>query len=755
MLGPLSRLVHEISAIQDLNQALEAIVRRVKQAIGAEVCSVYLRDPDSQELVLMASDGLRPEAIGQVRLGPGQGLVGYVAEREEPLNIRSARNHPRYQYFPQTGEESFDTFMGVPIIHHGHVLGVLIVQQQADARFDAEVEAVLITVAAQLAHVIALAQASGGIDGLGRKRRVGGDRPLPGLSGSPGLAIGTAVVPIPLADLKSIPDRRCKRPDAEEAALLQAIQAVRQDLQSMKQRLKDVLPEEDAALFDAFAMMLDSDTLVERTVEQIRRGNWAPGALRTTLREHIKLFEDMDDPYLRERAGDIRDLGQRILQYLLNRRGRRTRYPKSTVLVGEEISAAMLAEVPPERLAGVVSVRGSRTSHVAILARAMGVPVVMGAAELPVSRVDGAEIIADGYSGRVYINPTRAVRDEYRRLAAEEAELSADLAGLREQPAVTTDGRRIHLYANTGLVSDITPTLQSGAEGIGLYRTEFPFMIRSRFPSEEEQRQIYRQVLEAFHPRPVTLRTLDVGGDKALPYFPIEEDNPFLGWRGIRISLDHPEIFLVQVRAMLRASAGLDNMKILLPMITSVAELDRAMSLIRRAVAELVEEGEAVTMPPVGVMIEVPSAVYQAGVLAGKVDFISVGTNDLTQYLLAVDRNNARVAGLFDALHPAVLRALLMVVDGAGEHRRPVSICGEMAGDPAAAVLLMAMGIDSLSMSVGSLPRVKWAIRSFSGRRARQLLDKALEQENAAEIRVLLDEALERAGLGGLIRAGK
>lgn len=755
MLGPLSRIIQEVSAIQDLNQALNVIVQRVKQAVHVEVCSVYLRDPDSQDLVLMASDGLNPEAVGHVRLGPQQGLVSYVAEREEPMNIRSAHNHPRYVYFPETGEERYDTFMGVPIIHHGRVLGVLIAQRHSDERLDEEAEALMITVAAQLSGVIALAQASGGIDGLSKKRGLSGDRPLQGLSGAPGLAIGTAVVRFPLAELKSIPDRKTNRPEAEVAAFRQAIKAVRADFKGMKRRLKGVLPDEDAALFDAFSLMLDSDTLIDRTVEQIHAGNWAPGALRVTIREHVKLFEDMDDPYLRERAGDIRDLGQRILHYLVGKRGKRTRYPAHTVLVGEEVSASMLAEVPPANLAGVVSVRGSRTSHVAILARAMGVPVVMGADELPVSRVDGAEIIADGYSGRVYINPSRAVRAEYRRLADEEAELSAGLNELRDELAVTPDGHRIHLYANTGLLSDISPTLRSGAEGIGLYRTEFPFMIRERFPSEEEQRLIYRQVLEAFAPRPVTLRTLDVGGDKALPYFPIREDNPFLGWRGIRISLDHPEIFLVQIRAMLRASVGLDNLQILLPMITSVGELDRALILIYRAVAELVEDGAAVKMPQIGVMIEVPSAVYQADVLAARVDFLSVGTNDLTQYLLAVDRNNARVAGLFDSLHPSVLRAMQAVVAGAKKFKKPVSVCGEMAGDPASAVLLMAMGIDSLSMSVGSLPRVKWAIRSFSRRRARALLAKALEKENTAEIRVLLDNALEQAGLGGLIRAGK
>lgn len=325
---------------------------------------------------------------------------------------------------------------------------------------------------------------------------------------------------------------------------------------------------------------------------------------------------------------------------------------------------------------------------------------------------------------------------------------------LRDLPAQTEDGIEISLLVNSGLLSDITPSLQSGAEGIGLYRTEFPFMERQTFPSEEEQRSIYRQVLESFYPRPVTLRTLDIGGDKTLPYFPIEEENPFLGWRGIRITLDHPEIFLVQVRAMIRASLGLNNLKILLPMISDINELNEAQGLIHQVYGELLEEGEEVVMPEVGVMIEVPSAVYQAGNLSRRVDFLSIGTNDLTQYLLAVDRNNARVASLYDSLHPAVIRAILQVVESARVHNTPVSVCGEMAGDPVAALLLLAMGIDSLSMSVSSLPRVKWVIRNITRERARQILSEILILEDSAGIRKHLNETFEEAGMGGLVRAG-
>ncbi len=322
-------------------------------------------------------------------------------------------------------------------------------------------------------------------------------------------------------------------------------------------------------------------------------------------------------------------------------------------------------------------------------------------------------------------------------------------------PAETTDGIKMPLYLNTGLVSEMSTLGSDESEGIGLYRTELPFMIRDRFPGEDVQANNYAEVLDAFGPRPVILRTLDVGGDKPLPYFPVKEPNPFLGWRGIRMSLDHPEIFLTQIRAMLRANVGRNNLQVMLPMISTVGEVDELVGLIQRAHDELVEEGFEVTMPPVGVMIEVPAAVYQIQALARRVDFLSIGTNDLTQYLLAVDRNNSLVADIYDDMHPAVLRALIQIVEGAEMYHRPVSVCGELAGNPLAVILLLGMGVNSLSMSAGSLLKVKWVIRSFSRSRARSLLKSALKMESAQEVRRLMEGALEEMGIGGLVRPGK
>jgi phosphotransferase system enzyme I (PtsP) len=753
MLNPLRRIVQEVSSARSLDQALAIIVQRVREAMRVDVCSVYLKDQSSTQLVLMATEGLHRESVGLVRLDITEGLVGHVAERAEPINLDNAPDHPRYRYFPETGEERYHAFLGVPIIHHREVLGVLVVQQHAETRFTEDQVTFLITVAAQLAGAIAHAEASGGI--TLQARPAVDSRPLQGLPGAPGVAIGTAVVVTPHADIDTVPDRAAADPVAEQQRFLAAVQGVRTEVAEMIARIKDSLPDGDSALFDAYLLMLDSDSLVGDTLTKIRNGNWAPGALREVVQDHLRAFDMMEDAYLRERAQDVRDLGRRILHRLLEAEPRRSEYPKKTILVGEEITASMLAEVPPKRLVGVVSVRGSHTSHTAILARALGITAVMGATDLPAARVDGREIIADGHSGRVYLHPTPDVRKEYLRLQREEAELSAGLRELRDLPAVTTDGVRIPLYANTGLLADTTPSLQSGAEGVGLYRTEFPFMIRDRFPGEEDQYAVYRQVLESFAPMPVTVRTLDVGGDKALPYFPIEEDNPFLGWRGIRICLDHPEIFLAQIRAMLRASVGLNNLKVLLPMISNIGEVDDAVTLVRRAKAELQEEGFDVHMPEIGVMIEVPSAVYQVSQIAARVDYFSIGTNDLTQYLLAVDRNNARVADLYDSLHPSVILAVRQVVDGAHKRGKPVSVCGEMAGDPAAAVVLLGLGVDSLSMSASSLLRVKWVIRTVSQADAKAVTRQLLKLEDPAAVRRKLTTFLEERGLGSLLRPGK
>lgn len=750
MLNSLRNIVQEVNAARDLNSALGIIVSSVKSAMRTHVCSVYLRDAGGG-YVLMATDGLNQSAVGNVRLAPGEGLVGRVVAREEPINLEQAEAHPNYQYFPETGEERYSSFLGVPIIHQRKVLGVLVVQQVEQRRFDEGDEAFLVTMSAQLAGVIAHAEATGDVRTT-EQNQVASQARFVGVAGSPGIAIGEGVVIAPEADLRSVSYKPCADIDAEIEFFQRCLAAVRDDIKSLGAKLKERLNREERALFDAYLAMLDDASLGGEVTERIRKGANASYAWSEVILEHEQTFNSMNDPYLRERATDLRDLGRRVLAYLQESTQKERVYPDKTILIGEELTASMLGEIPKEKLAGLVSVLGSGNSHVAILARAMDIPTVMGAVDLPFVQMDGRPIIVDGYRGAVYSNPNEHVLKHYTAIDLEEQVLVKGLEALKDLPCETKDGYRLPLWVNTGLMADVVRSLERGAEGVGLYRTEVPFLMRDRFPSEEEQRLIYREQLAAFAPHPVTIRTLDIGGDKALPYFPIEEDNPFLGWRGIRVTLDHPEIFLAQVRAMIKASEGLNNLRILLPMITNIPEMEASKALITRVYNELVEEGYDVIMPPVGAMIEVPAAVYQARELARLSEFLSIGSNDLTQYLLAVDRNNARVADLYQAFHPAVLRALQTVVNDAHAEGISVSICGELAGDPGAAILLMAMGFDMLSMSATNLPKVKSVIRGISFTLAQDLLAEVMSMRDAEQIRQRVEQALNDADVTRLIR---
>ncbi|WP_313518111.1 phosphoenolpyruvate--protein phosphotransferase [Pseudomonas sp.] len=751
MLNTLRKIVQEVNAAKDLKAALGIIVLRVKEAMGSHVCSVYLLDPESNRFVLMATEGLNKRSIGKVSMAPNEGLVGLVGTREEPLNLENASDHPRYRYFAETGEERYASFLGAPIIHHRRVMGVLVIQQKENRQFDEGEEAFLVTMSAQLAGVIAHAEATGSIRGLGRQGKGIQEARFVGVPGAPGAAVGTAVVVLPPADLEVVPDKPIKDIEAEVERFKAALEGVRQDMRELSSKLASQLRKEERALFDVYLMMLDDASIGLEVKRVIRTGQWAQGALRQVVMEHVKRFELMDDHYLRERASDVKDIGRRLLAYLQEERKQNLVYEDNTILVSEELSPAMLGEVPQGKLVGLVSVQGSGNSHVAILARAMGIPTVMGVVDLPYSKVDGIQLIVDGYHGEVFTNPSEILRRQYAEVVEEERQLTQGLDALRALPCETLDGHRMPLWVNTGLLADVVRAQERGAEGVGLYRSEVPFMNGQRFPSEKEQLAIYREQLAAFHPLPVTMRTLDIGGDKSLSYFPIKENNPFLGWRGIRVTLDHPEIFLVQARAMLKASEGLNNLRILLPMISGIHELEEALHLIHRAWGEVRDEGTDVPLPPVGVMIEIPAAVYQTRDLARQVDFLSVGSNDLTQYLLAVDRNNPRVADLYDYLHPAVLQALQHVVRDAHAEGKPVSICGEMAGDPSAAVLLLAMGFDSLSMNATNLPKVKWLLRQISLSKAKELLAQLMTIDNPQVIHSTLHLALRNLGLGRVI----
>ncbi|RJP79599.1 MAG: phosphoenolpyruvate--protein phosphotransferase [Desulfobacteraceae bacterium] len=574
-----------------------------------------------------------------------------------------------------------------------------------------------------------------------------------GISCSPGIAIGI-ITPVEPAKLHSIPDHKAIDRDAEEAVFQVAVTMAKQELRSSRERMSTHLPREVLALFDVYILMLDSGKLNSETIARIRAGQWARDALSDSIRELVRVFERIEDPYIAAKAEDIRNVGRHILSHLQREAPAAGSYPKRCILAGTELSLAEISSVPRDLLAGIICRNGSALSHIAIMARALGIPAVMGLTDLSMDDLEGCNVVVDGNQGSIYINPSPSDLVEFEQCLLEGQAMSAQLEMLSDLPAETTDGVRIPLLVNIGIGADDLSITAPKYEGVGLYRTEFFFISRKTLPTEDEQYRLYRNLLQTFLPKPVIIRTLDTGADKALPFFSINEANPFLGWRGIRFTLDHPEIFLTQLRALLRANFGLDNLQVIFPMISRVSEIDETVDLIERAYQELMAEGHTATKPQLGAMIEVPSAVYSIAALSERVDFFSIGTNDLTQYLLAVDRNNPRVQGFYDNLHPAVIHVIHDIVARAHCQKKTVGVCGEMAGDPASALLLLGMGVDSLSMNPSSLARVKWTIRSFTKQQAQVISGQALTVENETGIVDLLNNALLEAGLGVLIRGG-
>jgi phosphotransferase system enzyme I (PtsP) len=761
MLTILQKIVQEINQIPGLSPALDRLATLVKETMKVDSCSIFLADNKNQVLVLKATDGLDKAAINKVKIGFNEGLIGLVGQREEPLNIENAPLHPRFKHFPEVDEDAFFAFIGTPIIHQRKVLGVISMQQKSIRRFTEDEEAFLVTLATQIGLEITNAEIRGVLD-VNPDASFDAHKSINGVPGAPGLALGRAFVLNMKHEISQLVVRKTTDQRKEVEHYRKAVELTRTEVARLSDNLGDSIPEDVKGIFQLYHQLLDANSL-GREVEQKIRENWdAPSSLKLVIEGYAARFSAMEDPYMQERAVDIVDLSNRILHNIMGAAGSATNtdesMPDNAILVAREVSAPMLAEFPTEKLKGIISIQGSNNSHAAILARAMGVPAVMGLDGVPLSLLNHQEIFLDGYSGQVVLAPEEKARKEFLYLIAEEEALYKRIESEADQPAKSEDGCEMTLLVNTGLSAGLEMEQNKQGAGVGLFRTEIPFMLRERFPSEQEQYEIYHSLLSAHPDKEMTMRTLDVGGDKPLSYFPISEENPFLGWRGIRLTLDHPDIFLVQIRAMLRASIGLQNLNILLPMVSSISEIDESKRLINQAFYEVKEEAlksnKTLSMPAIGVMLEVPAVIFQLEKIAKKVDFFSVGTNDLTQYLLAVDRNNARVARLYSSYHPSVLLALNHIVNVSKRCNIPVTVCGEIAGEPSGALILMAMGYRKLSMNAHSLRKINWVIRNVEMTELSVLLEKVLSCEGPDEVKVMIDQYLELKGLGGLVRAG-
>jgi phosphotransferase system enzyme I (PtsP) len=748
MLTRLREIVEKVAMASSLNDALDVLVNETCLAMDTEVCSVYLADNDRRCYYLMATRGLKKPRGRTITLAFDQGIVGLVGRLAEPINLADAQSHPSFKYIPAVKEDLFRSFLGVPIIHRRQLLGVLVIQQREHRQFDESEESFMVTLATQLAAILSQAQLNV-LYGRFRQTRVRA------LAASPGVAIGIGWQDSSQPSLEHVYMASTLDTVRERERLTRALEDAGAEFRRFSKRFTASAQKESAAIFDLYSHLLNDARLKRELFAQIDQGAVAEWAVNKVVEEFAAQFASLQDTYLRERGSDLRALGQRLVFHLDDTIQGNTQWPERFILVADELTATLLAEVPQDRLAGVVVRDGAANSHAAILVRAMGVPTIMGA-DIQPALLSQRQLIVDGYRGELLIDPEAVLVTEYKRLISEEMELSQKAEDDVEQPAALKSGERVQVMLNAGLSADHEKLFGSRVDGVGLYRTEIPFMLQSGFPSEEEQVAQYQGMLQLFPQKSVTLRTLDIGSDKQLPYMPISEENPCLGWRGIRITLDQPEIFLIQVRAMLRANAATGNLGILLPMVTSLEEIDEARRLIDRAGRE-VEEQLGYELPPtrLGVMIEVPSMIFMLPALAGRVEFISVGTNDLTQYLLAVDRNNTRVAGLYDSLHPAMLRVLKQIVTSAEAAGLDVSLCGEMAGDPMGALLLTGMGFRNLSMNGRSVARIKYLLRRIELHDAEELASRVLQAHFTTDVRHMTAAFMERRGLGGLIRGGK
>lgn len=771
-----------ISHSHDLQETLDRIVATVADRMQTEVCSLYILDRKKNRLTLCATMGLDPESVGKVSMGTGEGLTGLVIERMKPVTVVDALAHPRYKYFPETHEEHFHSFLGVPMVENKMPLGVLVVQTSRRREFSRDEIRLLRTISAQAASIIVQARLAESLESKEQERKEfekrmntamrklrsyeGGRRErasrqkqhwrgrLNGLSASPGFGRGRAFVLQPRMDLGAIKKQKARSPQREIERFRGAVERGIEQINVVKNRMGQLIPKEENAIFDVYRLILEDPAIIQQIESQIlKQGYAAAYAIRLVFERYLQSISSIKDNYLRERTTDVKDAAQRLLENLSGVDGQQYDIPDDAVLVAQDLSPADLSMLEGDKFKGIALATGGVTSHASILAKSFEIPSVVAIEGLMEAVHQDDMLIVDGNAGNVHVNPNPEVIREYNRLERDYADLNRELDGLKNLPAETIDGHRVSLYANIGLLSDVAFAHMHGAQGIGLYRTEIPFLSHRDFPSEDEQYSLYVRVVEGMSGKPVTIRTLDIGADKYPSYMRsvATEPNPFLGWRSIRISLEVEEIFKTQLRAILRAGdAG--RVRMLIPMISSLEEIQKVKEILTEAKSELEREGTPYDRQmELGIMVEVPAAVQLADRFLREVDFLSIGTNDLIQYLLAVDRSNRRVASLYEPLHPAVLSALHTTIQAGKDAGKRVGMCGEMAGDPLFALLLLGMGLEEFSMGSLYVPVVKKAVRSITYQAAKAAAEIVLEMDHVGEIKRYMFEQMRELGMVELL----
>ncbi len=733
VVGPrvlLRRLRELMAEALEPQERLDQIVRDIARNMVAEVCSLYVLRADSV-LELYATEGLNPNAVHHAQLRLGQGLVGTIAASARALNLSNAQEHPAFAYLPETGEEIYRSFLGVPVLRAGRTLGVLVVQNRTMRTYrDDEIEA-LETTAMVIAEVIATGD-------LARLSRPGMEldlrRPVTftGLSFNDGVGLGHIVLHEPRIVVTNLFNEDS---DAEIQRLDGSLGSLRLSIDSMLSRREVAFEGEHRDVLEAYRMFANDRGWVRRLEEAIRNGLTAEAAVEKVQSDMRARLVHMTDPYMRERMSDFDDLANRLLRQLMGRSADdvAASLPKDAIIVARSMGAAELLDYPREKLRGLVLEDGAATSHVVIVARAMGIPVVGQLKGVVSMSENGDAIIVDGENGSLHLRPQQDIESAYAEKVRFRAKRQQLYRELRKMPSVSKDGVAVELMMNAGLAVDLPQLGEAGAGGIGLFRTELQFMVASTFPRAEAQERLYRDVLDAARGKAVTFRTLDIGGDKVLPYFKeaMAEENPALGWRAIRLTLDRPGLMRTQIRALLRAAGGRE-LKLMLPMVTELGEIAQAREIIDREVRHLSRFGHHLpTSLKIGAMLEVPSLLWQLDELMKTVDFVSVGSNDLFQFVMATDRGNSRLSDRFDTLSVPFLRVLKQIADAGLRSGTPVTLCGELAGRPISAMALIGIGYRSISMSAASIGPVKAMLTEVSVNNLTAFLDENLAGHSA------------------------